>query len=209
MVPGSILPLEGTSFYGNAAGPGSIANARECTGGGESNWGAGFGFDFINTKPDGGNNVPFWACDGGGRSLWDDNPDGGAGIPLPFDAGAHKGVSFWAKSNTGAPVDVYVKFSEKRTNAWGGVCNACATQAVAPMAQCADDYLKILPITPGWVQYTILFSELATQNFTKTNLPAGGFDASTLYSLHFQFHTRLTPLANFDLTLACVQFTDG
>jgi hypothetical protein len=206
--PGTITPKEGQSFYSNAPGPGTITNARECMGGGESNWGAGFGFDLIDTKPDGGNKVPFWECDGGGEDVWNDSPDGGNGIPLPFNASAHKGVSFLAKSNTGAPVDVYLKFSEKRTNAWGGVCNACATQAVDPMEQCSDDYLKILPVMPGWNSYTVHWTDLATQNFTKINLPPGGFDATTFYSLHFQFHTRLTPLAPFDVTVACVQFVD-
>ena len=177
-------------------------------GGASSTWGAGFGFDLIDTKPDGGNNVPFWACDGGGPSVWNDTPDSGTGVPLPFDASAHKGVSFWATSNTGAPVDVYLKFSEKRTSSWAGVCNACATAAIDPMAQCADDYLKIVPIMPGWTSYTVHFTDLATQNFTKMNLPAGGFDPSTFYSLHFQFHTRLTALAAFDVSIACVEFAD-
>ncbi len=208
MPPGSIIPVEGASFRPNATGPGSISNARECTGMGESNWGAGFGFDFVDTKPDGGNNVPFWGCDGGGPSVWNDNPDGGTGIPLPFDASSHKGVAFWAKSNTGASVSVEIKFSEKRTNPWAGVCNACATSSVNPMAQCSDDYLKIITVTGDWALYTIRFSDLATQNFTKIDLAAGGFDASTFYSLHFQFHTRLTPLPPFDVAVACVQFVD-
>ena len=40
------------------------------------------------------------------------------------------------------------------------------------------------------------------------NLPTGGFDASTFYSLHFQFHTSKVALAPFDVSVACVQFVD-
>jgi hypothetical protein len=207
---GTLTPAVGTSFGPNAPGPGAIANARECKGGGEAVWGAGYGFDFIDVAPDGGNNVPFWACDGGGPSIWLDNPEAGTGVPIPFDASAHKGVSFWAIANSDGLTSVQVKLSEKRTNAWAGVCNACATSTYLPNEQCGDDYLYLISVPTTWQQFTIHFDdpELKTANWSKQALPPGGFDPSTFYSLHFQFHTSKVALAPFDISIACVQFVD-
>jgi hypothetical protein len=207
---GTLSPEVGDTFGPNAAGPGAIQNARECKGGGEVVWGAGYGFDFIDVAPDGGNKVPYWACDGGGPNIWNDAPDAGTGIPLPFDASAHKGVSFWAISNSGSLMSVQVKLSENRTNAWGTVCNACATSAYLPNEQCGDDYLYLLSVPTTWQQFTIHFAdpELKPANWSKQNLMPGGFDPSTFYSLHFQFHTSKVALAPFDISIACVQFVD-
>ena len=205
MPPGSITPMEGASFPSNAAGPGLIANAREVSGSGEKTWGAGFGFDLIDALPDGGP-VVFDACEGG-TTLWDNAPDAGStGIPQPLDASAHKGITFWAKSNTSASQKINVQFSEKRTNPWGGVCNACLTSG---MTACADDYLIGELITTSWKQYTIHWTDLATQNWTGAKLPKGQFDASTWYYLHFQFSTNAgVSLPAFDLSVACIEFID-
>jgi hypothetical protein len=207
---GAITPEIGQTFGPNAAGPGEIANARECKGGGQTVWGAGYGFDFIDVMPDGGNAIPYWACDGGGPTVWNDAPDAGTGIPLPYNASAHKGVSFWAISNNGGLTSVQVKLSENRTNAWGTVCNACATSAYLPTEQCGDDYLYLVSVPTTWTQFTIHFDdpELKTANWSKQNLPPGGFDPSTFYSLHFQFHTSKVALAPFDVSVACIQFVD-
>jgi hypothetical protein len=204
--PGSIMPKEGDSFPANTTGPGTIGAAREVTGGGEKTWGAGFGFDFIDALPDGGP-VVFDQCEGG-TQLWDNQPDAGStGIPQPFDASSHKGISFWAKNNLTGTVKVNVQFSEKRTSPWGGVCNACDTSG---MDACADDYLIGKLFTTTWTQYTIHWTELATQNWTKAGLPKMGFDPSTLYYMHVQFSTNAgTALANFDVSLACIQFVDN
>jgi hypothetical protein len=203
--PGSITPAEGASFPANTTGPGSIAAAREVTGGGEKTWGAGFGFDLIDALPDGGS-VPFDQCEGG-TQLFDTSPDAGStGIPQPLDASAHKGVTFWAKSNGTSSVHVNVQFSEKRTSPWGGICDPCVTSGTTA---CSDDYLMGELFTTSWKQYTIHWTDLATQNWTKAALPKGMFDAKTWYYMHFQFSTNAgTALANFDLSVACIQFVD-
>jgi len=204
--PGSIVPIEGASFPSNTAGPDMISNAREVTGGGEKTWGAGFGFDLIDALPDGGS-VVFDACEGG-TTLWDNSPDAGStGIPQPFDASAHKGITFWAKSNISGSQKINVQFSEKRTNPWAGICDPCVTTGINA---CADDYLIGELITTSWKQYTIHWTDLNTQNWTMKGLPKKGFDPSTWYYLHFQFSTNAgTALPNFDLSVACIEMIDN
>jgi hypothetical protein len=199
------MPVEGAQFPATITGPGSIANARECSGGGEFNWGAGFGFDLIDALPDGGS-VVFDKCEGG-TALWNNSPDAGStGIPQPLDASAHKGVSFWMKSNLASGnTTVNVQFSEKRTSPWGGVCDPCLTTG---MTACGDDYLISEIVSSTWKQYTIHWTDLKTQNWTKAALPAKGFDAATWYYLHFQLSTYMKTLPNFDLSVACIMFVD-
>jgi hypothetical protein len=204
--PGMMMPAEGDKYLPNATGPGSIAGARECTGGGFKNWGAGFGFDMIDALPDGGP-VVFDQCEGG-TQLWNNLPDAGStGIPQSFDASSHKGVSFYIKSGLASgSTTVHVQFSEKRTNPWGGICNACDTSG---MDACADDFYKSILVSNMWTQVTIKWTDLKTQNWTGKGLTAGTFDASTLYYIHFQLSTSSgTALPNFDLLVACMQFVD-
>jgi hypothetical protein len=207
--------------------PAGLTAAREVSGGGQSNWGAGIGFDIHSTKPDGGNNVPFWACDGGapgaiaagGPDVWSDAPDSGNGIPLEYDASSHKGVSFYAVSLNPNPINVQIKFSEHRTNFWGAeappvgtepTCNACATKLSNPNLQCGDDYLIVKQFTTTWTQFTIHWADLATANWSKQGLPTGGFDPAHWVSMHFQFHASAAmPLQQFDVAVACVQFVDN
>jgi hypothetical protein len=204
--PGMIMPTEGASFPAMATGPNSAIVARECSGGGMKTWGGGFGFDFVDNNPDGGM-VPFDACDGGAQ-LFDTSPDAGStGIPQPYDGSMHKGVSFWAKSNLTGNVKVNVQFSEKRTSPWGGMCDPCATSGTKA---CSDDFLIGELFTPKWQLFTIEFSKLATQNWTKQNLKAGTYDSSTMFFMHFQFSTNAgTALAPFDVSVACIQWVDN
>jgi hypothetical protein len=211
-VPGTIRPPEGAFFLptpGLAVPPG-LPGGRECSGGGEANWGCGFGFDLIDAIPDGGNVIPFWVCPDAGPAYFSDQSDAGTVIPLPFDASPHAGVSFWAISLNGQPQPVEVLFGEKRTSPWGGVCNACATRTYLPDQQCGDDYLELVSIPTSWTEFTIHWNQLKTANFSKQNLPPQGFDPTTWYSMHFQLRASPAkpPLPPFDLAVACVQFVD-
>ncbi len=221
-LPGSINPAEGAQFPPTTDAklmiPAGLPGARECSGGGNATWGAGFGYDVADTKPDGGNHIPYWACDGGapgqpsagGPDIFSDAPDAGTGVPTEYDASAHKGVSFWAVSLNGNPIPVQVKFSEHRTNAWGGVCDPCATTLYNKNLQCGDDYLIVKEFPTTWQQFTIHWTDLATANWSKTNLPMGGFDAKHWVSMHFQFHANAAnPLLPYDVAVACVQFVDN
>jgi hypothetical protein len=229
-LPGMVTPNCGTQFMSSTDShlmlPMGLPAAREAVGGGQSNWGAGMGFDVNDTKPDGGNTIPFWGCDGGAPGQvgsgspadWSDAPDSGNGIPITFDGSPHKGVSFYAISLTPNPQPVQVKFSEYRTNSWGPTfpaianeqtCNACATKLYQPTAQCGDDYLVNEDIGTTWSQYVIHWPDLKTQNWSKVGLPAGGFDPAHWVSMHFQFHTSAgVPLPSFDVAVACLRFVD-
>jgi hypothetical protein len=199
--PGSVLPPEGSSFP-PSGGPSGGAGMRECSGGGEVLWGAGFGFDFVD-QSEACSAGPFAACSASSAS---GQTDAANLAPSPFDASAHQGVTFWAKSNTSGLAKVNVHFPEKRTSPWGGVCDPCITSGA--MA-CADDYLLSYLVTTTWKQFTVHWKDLATENWSKQNLPKGGMDPSTLYSMRFEFETNSgTRLANFDLVVACIRFVD-
>jgi len=209
---GSIMPVEGASFPSNATGPGMITTAREVSGGGENNWGAGFGFDFYDDQPDGAPTLYNTQCEAG-PTVWNYAADAGStGIPKPIDASAHTGVTFWLKSNTSASQKVNIQLSDKDTNPWGGVCDPCVSGGVHTPPACSDDYLVSELVPTTWTQYTIRWADktLKTVNWSQQGLKAGAFDASSLYYLHFQFSTNQgVTLPNFDLSVACIQWVDN
>jgi hypothetical protein len=150
--PGTLTPPEGQSFP--VTDSGTVASCpmplgfRECTGGGETLSGAGFGMDFLSYPPDGGQ-VPFNECDAvyagvlvcgqlqdGGQAPpnecdagmifnVNDIDSGTFGIVQPFDASMWSGITFYGISFTGASQAIYVSMDDDRTSPWGGICNAC------------------------------------------------------------------------------------
>jgi hypothetical protein len=138
------------------------------------------------------------------------------GTPSAFDAGDHKGIAFWAKSNTGALQQVGVHFSDMRQAAAGGECDA-SVYFNSPV-ECGDDYFKNVPITASWAQYHVLFADplVHTQNYTLMGLHAGGLDTHHLYQTHFQINNgsfagmgAVAPLPAFDISVAYITFYDG
>ena len=207
--PGSINPPEGSPFPPTEGDPTGSPGMRECVGGGEITWGAGFGFNLFDGTE---------ACSAGPLASCAQRDadssssvvgESGAAVslaPRPFDASAHKGITFWAKSNASSLVHVNVQFGEKRTSPWGGFCDPCSADGA--MA-CTDDYLIAESFTANWKEFSIHWTDLKTQNWSKQDLPSGGFDPSTLYSVHFQLPTNSgIPLANFDVAVACIRFVD-
>jgi hypothetical protein len=200
--PGSLQPPEGTigaAFPpGVQNGPtidGVTRNARELSGGGEVTWGAGFGLLMGSTANDGGP-LAVNQCEAG--AVW--NVDF---ISAPADAGAATGLSFYARSAAG-DTTVSVRFDEKRTDLFGGVCDPCA---VASPNECFDDYETNVVFTSTWQRFDVHWSDLTTVNYSQQNLPPGGFDPTTFYEVAFQIGAMGsfgTP--NFDIFVAYLQY---
>ena len=227
--PGSINPVEGASFPpgntltdGGSApmltlGDGSTLATRECSGGGEKTWGAGFGLDLIDNPPDGGNAIPFNMC-AGEAGIFDDSPDAGAvGIPAPFDASAYTGFAFWGVSLTGSNYTVQVHVDDDQTSPWGGQCGVCVPAGVSCSTpheagttegcQCSDNFYEDVTFTPTWKQFVIRWTDAG---FTANHYSGEGaltFHPKSMYNIHFQFTTSSgTPTKNFDVAVALLQW---
>jgi hypothetical protein len=204
--PGSVTPPEGGFTATIDSGlPSGVQHARECSGGGETNWGIGFGMDFIDVSPDGGP-VPMNQCDAG--VVFDNHSTlaAGVGVQLPYDAGAHKGFAFRAMSPDG-PHTLEVHVADDRSVVWGGKCNACANGTAGA---CSDDYMTTVTVSKTWTQYVVEWAQLATLNWSKAGLPDGGLDTKLLYYIHFQLTT--TPpkaLPTFDVLVADLRWVDN
>ena len=90
---------------------------RRVRGGGETDWGVGFGFDFFDAPQDGGP-VPVNGCDDAAGM---GTVEADAEVPLPFDASAWDGIRFYIRSFSGdAPIPpVYLSIEDDRTSVWG------------------------------------------------------------------------------------------
>jgi hypothetical protein len=181
----AIHPSEGAELYPPTTYLGRPA--REFTGGGESNWGAGFGFDLNDAVPAGaGPNAKV--------------------VSSPFDASEYAGVRFEAISKR-RPIGMTVTFSDVDTNARGGVCDASSPD---PAKECNGDFeYQTTFSTSTWEQRTVLFSQLVLPPWTR--LPSSrknGFRKDKVYSIHFQINTSSAgkPLPSFDVLVADVYF---
>jgi hypothetical protein len=245
--PGTVTPAEGDSFPATATGPnidmttgailasgGMATVAREGMGGGETNWGAGFGMDLMGEQPDGGP-VPLNSCDAG--MIFDTNPmpDSGkyTGIPLPFDAVAHgyTGFQFYGMSKTATQaVDVHV--ADQRSMLWAGQCSVCQPTSVKctlggglSSCPCNDDFVETVTFTTAWKHFTVKWKDSQIKGALACFKPAGwsnevtdkiitvgtadaGIEANAIYNIHFQFNTStgkaLTP---FDVLVAYFTWT--
>jgi len=231
--PGFINPVEGASFPpGNTLtdggtaptlllpNDGSTLPSRECTGGGEKTWGAGFGLDLIDNPPDGGNVIPFNVCIGE-AGIFNDSPDAGAvGIPAPFDASAYTGFAFWAVSLTGSNYTVQVHVDDDQTSPWGGQCGVCVPAGVTCSApheagttegcQCSDNFYENETFTPTWKQFVIRWTDTG---FTANHYSGEGaltFHPKSMYNIHFQFTTTSgTATKPFDVAVALLQWVSN
>jgi hypothetical protein len=227
--PGSIVPAEGAMFAPVTDSKSPIFTIdggmmpmpyREASGGGESTWGAGFGFDITSATPDGGP-VGFNSCpqDAGVAMIFDTSgKSDNVGIPIPFDAksAGYTGVAFYGTSFTSTNETVAVQLDDDRTSPWGGNCAVCQNGGKCSAAEadggktcpCSDSYIysELFP-TGKWQRFTIMFSSslLATANWSTQGLAKGGIDTNSLYNLHFQLTTTSgKALPNFDVGVAYV-----
>lgn len=228
MPPGTISPVEGVEYdpTGSATlGDGSTSFFREFTASGEANpfnpWGAGFGLDFADQRPDGGQ-VPFNVCDGGPGAAPGTLPDGSAtvfdntgaslsvGIPQPYDASAWTGVQFWLVWNgTSTPVTTLITIDDDQTSPWAnnGECNTCLTsvQTAAPY-ECANSWQsKVIPTTT-WTQYQIPFATMKTDT-SWFDQKLTGMHTNAIYNLHWKYPASLAkPVPTVDVSVAQVMF---
>lgn len=196
--------------------PGSVSQPyRRIDAGGESDWGVGFGMDFLLASPDGGP-IPFDECDAG--DIWD-----GGYIPQPFDASEWTGIEFYARSFGDADVKVEVHVDDDRTSPWGqvpfdaGGCNACFSKAGYPHA-CSDSFSNVSLTDPGltqevvfpagrWTQIHVPFSWLHSGNWAKNLPPATPIHTNKIYNLHFQVSTTPhNPVPPFSIGVGYIFF---
>jgi hypothetical protein len=121
---------------------------------------------------------------GGGYVLW--GADFWFGLGSPYDASKYTGISFWAKIDAGTSSVVRVNFPDKDTQPDG---NLCSTASNAGADACYDHYGYRITLSSTWTKYTIMFSQLATQNWGRGG---SGFDPASLYQVLFQIPTGAT-----------------
>jgi hypothetical protein len=231
--PGTISPAEGAEYDPSSdqvtlTDPNTNATIsayyREFQASGEANpfnaWGAGFGLDFSDVPPDGGNWVPFNLCDGGGTTS--PLPDGSltvfddtgasisVGIPQPYDASAWTGVQFYLKwFGSGKPIVTLITIDDDQTSPWAnnGNCNAClSTVQTSKPYECANSWqTKVLPTT-SWTLVQVPFSVLKTDT-SWFNQKLTGIDKNAIYNLHWKYPGSLsTPVGDVDVAVAMVSF---
>jgi len=226
---GTLVPEEGQQFVAmddgtgpNPCGTGPVPY-RDFMGGGEGNWGAGAGFDFLDspTQP-----APFATCSPE-MCTGMEAPDayvpgagdagGGNAYAAPTDVSSHKGISFYIRAvGATTPVKVNVQLSDKTTNPGGGVCDECLYGGPAldgGTIRCADDWIETVTASSSWEQQTVKFadSSLKTGGWSTGNTPrpASKMDLTTLFYVHFQMSTNgAPPLKPFHLQIAYIGWVD-
>ena len=204
--PGAVTPPDGVFPFPFATGTGptvpgvGMVNARECSGGGEALWGAGFGMDLVDVWPDGGPSR-INTCEAG--SVYDvhGSVTSGVVLPLPFDAHAYPGFSFWGQSATENSQILVVHVGDRRTNPWGGICDPCGNGGIGA---CSDDFLKSYTFTSTWQQFVVHWTDLHPLNWSEANLQA--LDLTSLYIIHFQPLWTTAPLPKFDIRVAYLRW---
>ena len=117
-------------------------------------------------------------------------------VKSAYDASMYKGISFWAKANTGSALAMRVGIKDKNTAPEGGVCDPDVDSGAEA---CNDDWSKNLNLTTTWAPYTILYSDLRQANWGKA-FPA--FDSANAYSIQFQVNQNL----DFDVCIDDLAF---
>ncbi len=116
--------------------------ALQMTASGFTDWGAGFGADFVNM----------------------------AAAKVPYNVSAYKGIRFYAKIGSGAQSALKLLIPTVYSDPKGGKCDPSATAKVG--TQCNDHpYCAINSVTTSWATYECDFSALVQQSFGLPQLP--------------------------------------
>jgi len=116
----------------------------------------------------------------------------------PYNATAYKGITFWAKANTGnaaTTIAAMIKIPATTPVADGGTCTAT----------CEDHYsLKPAPmLTTTWTQHTITFATAATATFGQNNFgKVVPFDKASILAMQFQ----VAKSVKFDFSIDDITF---
>ena len=132
---------------------------------------------------------------GGGYVIWGANFWFGLGSP--YNASLYKGISFWAKVDSGVSPVVRVAFPDKDTQPDGNLCQTGIT--TGPTA-CFDHYGDRKTLTTTWAKYTVSFSELSQDG---TGRAGTAFDPASVYQVLFQIPVSAT----FGIWIDDVAFT--
>lgn len=129
--------------------------AMRVTGSGFSEWGAGFGFDFLVVS----------------------GPNGYA--KTAYDGTFARGVTFWAR--VGDPSITAVRFGvgDQWSAPEGGHCKMDVTSG--PTA-CYDSFGALVPLTTEWRRYAFSWTQLGQRMF---GLSRPELDTANLFDLHF------------------------
>ena len=167
---GTQAPAVAKDFTMKAVTParGDSGFAANTTGSGFTSWGAGMGFDLNNA----------------------------GAAAKPYDASAHSGISFYARTGAGAGKGLRGNVADKQTTVEGGICKETAT-----VHECFDDFGADVTITTEWKQVTLKFASMKQGGFAKAfpKLATNG-----LYAIHFQVDANV----KFDLWIDDVSFVD-
>jgi hypothetical protein len=208
---GVLVPLDGTDFpaIDGGNGPmyvGGVQPYRRCFGGGETQWGVGFGMDFVDVPPDGGD-VPMNDCDAG--MIFDVHAAGNDSfIGLPFDASGWTGIQFWGKSLRGVAQPVTVNVDDDSTSPWGlpadaGACNVCIPGSA--IGACSDAFQAVATLPTDWTQIRVPFASMHPQGWAGASRSAAP-NVSKLFDLHFQIDPAGAPaLAPFDVAVSYIE----
>jgi hypothetical protein len=212
---GTVAPPQGTALAptNDSGGPtylGSVQPYRRISGGGEIQWGAGFGMDFIDVHLNGGD-VSMNDCDAG--TIVDTRPNAASFRVEPFDANGWTGIEFWAKSFNAAEQAVEVQIQDDRTSPWGlstaaGGCNVCDNiTGTGGNNGCSDGPAVVVSFLSDWTHIQIPFASMHPLGWSGAP-KARTLDLSAIYSFQFEVGANAgspLPLADFDVGVAYVE----
>ncbi|AUX29473.1 MULTISPECIES: carbohydrate binding domain-containing protein [Sorangium] len=97
--------------------------------------------------------------------------------PGVYDASEFRGITFFARADSGSSTKVLVDVVDVQTWNKGGICST----------QCDDHFNKIVTLTPCWTQYKIAFSELKQSGWGQA---FAAVDLTKVWGIQFRFGAR-------------------
>ncbi|WP_437572027.1 hypothetical protein [Sorangium sp. So ce542] len=91
--------------------------------------------------------------------------------PGVYDTPEFRGITFFARADSGASTEVLVDVVDAQTWNKGGVCT-----------RCDDHFTKIVTLTPCWTQYKVAFSELKQSGWGQA---FAAVDLTKVWSIQF------------------------
>jgi hypothetical protein len=126
-----------------------------------------------------------YACYVGGTGYVDWGASFSFGLGAPYNASKYKGITFWARVDSGTSSVIRVAFPDKDTDPDG---NLCSEDSSAGANACYDHYGQRLTLTTIWTKYTVNFANLSHGGWGRGD----GFDPATIYEVLFQIPTGAT-----------------